>query len=141
MVTRERLIDDLWGDAPPETARTTVQVYVSRLRKLLPTDALVTRGAGYALEIEADALDLTQFERLREEGRFHQALALWRGPPLAEFEEEFARLEEARLEELHVSTLEERVDTDLARGRHAGLVGELEIWSRNIHTASACAAS
>ena len=50
VVTRERLIDDLWGDAPPATARTTVQVYVSRLRKLLPANALVTRGAGYALE-------------------------------------------------------------------------------------------
>jgi predicted ATPase len=126
VVSRERLIDELWGDAPPATARTTVQVYISRLRKLLPSGALVTRGAGYALEVEPDAVDLALFERLRAEGRFHEALALWRGTPLAEFAEEFARVEGARLEELRLATLEERLDADLVRGRHAELVGELE---------------
>jgi predicted ATPase/DNA-binding SARP family transcriptional activator len=126
VVSRERLIDDLWGDAPPDTARETVQVYVSRLRKLLPAGALATRGAGYALDVEPDSLDLAQFERLRTERRFHEALALWRGPPLAEFEEAFARVEGARLEELRLATLEERFDADLALGRHGELVGELE---------------
>jgi len=126
VVSPEQLIDELWGDAPPDTARETVQVYVSRLRKLLPDGALVTRKAGYVLDVEPDALDLAQFERLRAERRFHGALALWRGPPLAEFEEPFARVEGARLEELRLTTLEERLDADLARGRHTDLVGELE---------------
>src|SRR4051812_11181296 len=103
VVSRERLIDNLWDEDPPETARASVQVYISRLRKLLPADALVTRGAGYALEIDPDALDLARFERLRAEGRLHEALALWRGPPLAEFEEGFARLEAARFEELRLA--------------------------------------
>ena len=83
VVSHERLIDNLWDADPPATARATVQVYISRLRKLLSADALVTRGAGYALEVDPDALDLARFERLRAEGRFHEALALWRGPPLA----------------------------------------------------------
>ncbi|MFL6035175.1 MAG: BTAD domain-containing putative transcriptional regulator [Gaiellaceae bacterium] len=126
VVSPERLIDELWGDAPPETARETVHVYVSRLRKALPAGALVTEGAGYALRVEPDAVDLARFERLRAEGRFHEALALWRGPPLAEFDEDFARVEGGRLDELRLSTLEERLDADLARGRHTELVGELE---------------
>src|SRR3954471_5667928 len=72
VVPRERLIDQLWGDDPPETARTTVQVYVSRLRKLLPAGSLATRGAGYALEVAPEALDLTRFERLRADGLLHE---------------------------------------------------------------------
>jgi predicted ATPase/DNA-binding SARP family transcriptional activator len=126
VVSQERLIDELWGEAPPDTARESVHVYVSRLRKVLPAGALVTEGAGYALQVAPDAVDLASFERLRAEGRFHEALALWRGPPLAEFDEDFARVEGGRLEELRLSTLEERLDADLARGRHAELVGELE---------------
>src|SRR6476620_10045394 len=58
VVSRDRLIDALWGDEPPETAATTVQVYVSRLRKLLPSGALLTRASGYVLEVEPDELDL-----------------------------------------------------------------------------------
>ena len=84
VVSQERLIDELWDEEPPETARETLQVYVSRLRKLLPEGALVTGGAGYALQVEPDAFDLARFERLRAERRFHEALALWRGPALAE---------------------------------------------------------
>ena len=94
VVSRERLIDDLWGDEAPETAVTSVQVYVSRLRKLLPDGSLVTRAPGYLLEVEPEAVDLIRFERLVEEGRsalaagapdraadtIREAIALWRGP-------------------------------------------------------------
>src|SRR4051812_22798834 len=64
VVSRERLVDALWGDGPPETAVTTIQVYVSRLRKLLPAGAIATRGAGYVLEAEPETVDLQRFERL-----------------------------------------------------------------------------
>src|SRR3954454_1362400 len=69
VVSRERLIDELWGDEPPETAVTMVQVYVSRLRKVLGTGSLVTRSPGYLLEVGADELDLSRFERLVEDAR------------------------------------------------------------------------
>src|SRR5690348_9518174 len=92
-VSREQLIDGLWGEDPPEQAVTSIQVYVSRLRKLLPAGALVTRPPGYALQLETGALDLDRLERLRADGRFREALALWRGPALAEFDEPFASVE------------------------------------------------
>ena len=69
VVSRERLIDELWGEEPPETAVTSVQVYVSRLRKLLPGGSLVTRPPGYVLEVEPENVDLIRFERLVKEGR------------------------------------------------------------------------
>jgi DNA-binding SARP family transcriptional activator len=137
VVARGRLIDELWGEEPPETAAKAVQVYVSRLRKLLPAGMLVTRPPGYLLKVEPEAVDLWRFERLVAEARegepaaaatlLRQALALWRGPPLAEFAEEpFARVEAGRLQDLRLAALEERIEADLALGRHADLVGELE---------------
>src|SRR6266511_4114246 len=98
-VSRERLIDELWGEAVPASAAKMVHVYVSGLRKVLPAGQLVTKSAGYALEIDEQALDLAQFERLAAEGRtaltggdaaraaalLGEALALWRGTALAEF--------------------------------------------------------
>jgi predicted ATPase/DNA-binding SARP family transcriptional activator len=136
VVSRERLIDELWGDDPPETARAMVQVYVSRLRKLLPKGTLVTRPPGYLLEVDPEHVDLTRFERLLGEARhaepdsaarlLREALQLWRGPPLAEFTEPFARIEGGRLEEQRLAALEDRIDADLALGRHADLVGELQ---------------
>src|SRR6266576_5717395 len=69
VVSRDHLIDALWGDEPPETARNTIQVYVSQLRKLLPEGALETAPPGYRLVIEADTVDLFEFMRLSEEGR------------------------------------------------------------------------
>jgi DNA-binding SARP family transcriptional activator len=126
VVSRDRLIDELWGENLPKTAVQSLQVYVSRLRKLLPEGVLQTRPPGYLLQVEPDALDLGRFESLRASGRFEEALALWRGPALAEFEEPFARLEGARLEDLRLATLEDRIDADLALGRHAELIGELE---------------
>src|SRR6266536_1538374 len=73
VLSRDRLIDELWGDHPPETAVQSVQVYVSRLRKLLPPGTLLTRPPGYLLEIDPEKLDLRRFERLLADGR--EALA------------------------------------------------------------------
>ena len=140
-LSRDRLIDELWGSRPPETAGNTLQVYVSQLRKLLPPGALVTRLPGYALEVDPEALDASRFERLARGGRdalargdsagastaLERALALWRGPVLAGVAfEGTAAGEAARLEELRVSAAEDRIDAGLALGRHAELVGELE---------------
>jgi DNA-binding SARP family transcriptional activator len=141
VVPRDRLIDEIWGDEPPETARTALQVHVSQLRKALGGERIETRAPGYRVRTEPDALDLERFERLVAEGRdalaggdaersadaLREALALWRGTPLAELGEvPFAQQECLRLEELRLAALEERVEADLQLGRHARLVPELE---------------
>ncbi|MGZ8696116.1 MAG: AfsR/SARP family transcriptional regulator [Gaiellaceae bacterium] len=137
VVSRERLIDELWGEEPPETAVQSVQVYVSRLRKVVGAGLLVTRNPGYVLEVGADELDLSRFERLLADARradpekaarlYRAALDLWGGPVLAEFDgEPFARVERRRLEELRMVALEERIEADLALGRHGDLIGELD---------------
>ncbi|MDX6408798.1 MAG: hypothetical protein QOE13_1869, partial [Gaiellaceae bacterium] len=147
-VSLDQLVDDLWSASPPKTAEQIVRIYVSQLRKLLePTrtagddpQVLITRGAGYELRLDPDQLDIHRFERLQQEGRrrlaiddptalgfFRGALALWRGPPLADFTyEPFAQAEIARLDDLRLSTLQDRIDADLARGAHAEVVPELE---------------
>jgi DNA-binding SARP family transcriptional activator len=140
-VSRDRMVDDLWGDRAPERAAKSIQTYVSRLRKILSPGVLRTRSPGYVLELEPEQLDLHRFERLLAEGQralaeggaelasdlLRKALALWRGPALAEFPSEpFARGEAARLEELRLLALEARIDADLALGCHADFVGELE---------------
>src|SRR5437868_10282811 len=127
VVSTERLIDALWDDEPPQTARKTLQVYISQLRKTLGKDRVETRAPGYVVRVAEDELDLTRFQRLVEDGRLDDALILWRGPPLPEFANEpFARSEIARLEELRLTSLERRIAGDLDAGRHAELVGELE---------------
>ena len=141
VVPRDRLIDEIWGDEPPETARTALQVHVSQLRKALGGERIETRAPGYRVRTEPDALDLERFERLVAEGgdalaggdversadALREALALWRGTPLAELGEvPFAQRECLRLEELRLAALEERVEADLQLGRHATLVPELE---------------
>lgn len=129
VVSTERLIDELWGERPPKEARNTVQFYVSQLRKVLGADRIETRAPGYAIRIERDELDLHRFERLVAEGgpALTEALSLWRGPALADFAyEPFAQAEIARLEELRLAALEQRLEADLALGRHGELVGELE---------------
>jgi DNA-binding SARP family transcriptional activator/tetratricopeptide (TPR) repeat protein len=127
VVSIERLIDALWDEEPTATAQKALQVYVSQLRKLVARERLQTKAPGYVLQVEPEELDLARFERLREQGRFREALGLWRGPPLAEFaQQRFAQNEIARLDELRLACLEERVERDLAAGRHAELVAELE---------------
>jgi DNA-binding SARP family transcriptional activator len=137
LVSVDALMDRLWGAAPPATAAKGVQVYVSRLRKLLGEGRLDTHGRGYVLRVEPSELDLARFEQLADEARratpevaarkLDEALRLWRGPALADLAyESFAQVEIARLEEMRVAVLEERVDADLALGGHGQLVGELE---------------
>jgi YVTN family beta-propeller protein len=145
VVSRDRLIDELWGERPPASALHSLEVYVSRLRKTLQANGgeplLVTRPGGYLIRVEPDQLDVARFERLVEQGRralaagnyaraaerLVEALALWRGPALGELAyEPFGRLEGERLEEQRVAALEERFDAELALGRHAALVAELE---------------
>src|SRR4051794_30221898 len=127
VVSRDRLIDALWDGDPTATAVKALLVYVSQLRKLLGKERLETQAPGYVVRVEPDELDLRRFRRLRSEGRLQEALALWRGPALADLaDQHFAQPEIARLEELRMSCLEERIDRDLERGDHVELVGELE---------------
>src|SRR5215813_896842 len=93
VVSRERLIDELWASSPPETATAALQVHVSQLRKALGNDAIVTRPPGYEIRVDDGQLDLNQFEQLVDKARdqgageaaetLREALELWRGPPLA----------------------------------------------------------
>src|SRR5438477_12956562 len=135
------LIELLWGDRPPPSAAKGLQVHISELRKLLGKDCIYTRAPGYALRVDPGELDLERFEKLVGETRqlppedalsgLREALALWRGRPLSEFAaERFAAGELLRLEELQLETLEQRIEAELALGRHAGLIGELEALVR-----------
>jgi DNA-binding SARP family transcriptional activator len=141
VVPTERLIDELWGGSPPGTARKAIQVYVTRLRKALGAERIRTQEPGYQLDLGSAALDLHDFQalvsearKLREQGedaraaeRLRDALALWNGPPLADFTyEPFAQTEIPRLEEQRLEALEERIDADLAFGHGGDLVAELK---------------
>ena len=145
VVSTDRLVDGIWGERPPPTAVKSLQVYVSQLRKVLGDGVLETRGRGYRLNVAADQLDAGLFEAALERGRellaagdapgaagaLREGLALWRGPPLADFAgEPFAQVETVRLEELRLAALETRVEADLAQGLHAELVPELEALVR-----------
>jgi YVTN family beta-propeller protein len=140
-VSSDRLIDALWGERAPASAVKIVQGYVSNLRRLLGEGVLVTRGHGYVLQTEPGQVDSERFAALVLDGRrllasgdagaaaerLRQALALWRGPPLADFAyEPFAQSEIARLEEARLAATEDRVEADLAVGDLSGVVGELE---------------
>jgi YVTN family beta-propeller protein len=140
-LTTDRLIDELWGNQTPATAVKTLQGYISNLRKVLPADAIVTQGRGYVLTVEPDRVDVARFEQLIAEGRraldagdwalakdrLSAALGLFRGDPLSDFAyQSFAQNEIARVEQLRLAAIEDRVEADLALGEHAVLVGELE---------------
>ena len=137
VVSTDRIIDSLWGEEPPKTAATSLQNFVSQLRKLLGPETLLTKPPGYELRVEQEQLDFEQFRRLVDEARgeppdaraekLRRALSLWRGPPLGDLGfESFAQSEIARLEELRLVVVEDRVEAELEAGRHAELVGELE---------------
>jgi DNA-binding SARP family transcriptional activator/DNA-binding beta-propeller fold protein YncE len=147
VVPAERLIEELWDGRPPPTASKSLQVQVSQLRKELASPAgangslLLTRAGGYVLEVDPDSIDIARFERTVAEGqealadgrpadtaaRMREALALWRGPALVDFAyEAFAQDEIARLDELRLAALEDRIEADLALGRHHQVVAELE---------------
>jgi ABC-type transport system substrate-binding protein/DNA-binding SARP family transcriptional activator len=146
VVSTDSLIDELWGERPPATAQHTVHAYMSRLRKLLRENGgseqmLVSYPDGYLLRVQFGEFDLDRFEHLAEEGRraldtgaFQEAatacraaLALWRGPALADLRfEPFAHVDVERLEQQRLAALEDRIEADLNLGRHATLVAELE---------------
>jgi WD40 repeat protein/DNA-binding SARP family transcriptional activator len=142
-VSTHQLIDELWGDSPPEAARKSVQAHVAHLRKTLNTDreALSSTNGGYVIEFEPDALDINRFERLFEEGRrlqqtdprgavekLDQALGLFRGAPLAGLADEAhsLRVEASKLEELRSAAIEERLGAQIRSGDPAGAAAEAE---------------
>ena len=140
-VSTDRLVDELWGETPPATATKSVQVYVSHLRRAMGNGHLETQGHGYRLRTNGDEFDLVHFRRLTGEGRtlladgetrraadmLRKGLALWRGPPLADLSfEPFAQERLGELDELHTAAIEDRLEADLAQGRHAELVAELQ---------------
>ncbi|MEA3020824.1 MAG: hypothetical protein QOI47_2348, partial [Actinomycetota bacterium] len=149
VASEDALVNALWADEPPRTAARTLQAYLSRLRKVLAEAtnddgglvALESRPGGWMLRADADAIDVTAVEAVR--ARAHaassggdvataalvlaDALRCWRGPALVEFSDSLWAVASAvRLEELRLHLVEERIDADLACGRHASLVGELD---------------
>jgi len=136
------LIDSVWGEAPPASASSLLQVYVSQLRKALPAPArIATFGSGYALSLDEASLDAAEFERLLREGKeamsdgnpalaasvLARALGLWRGQAYGELAyEEFARAEAERLEELRLVCIEARLEAGLALGQQDDLLPELQ---------------
>jgi DNA-binding SARP family transcriptional activator len=139
VVPATRLIDELWEDDPPASAPNVLQGYVSQLRKALGKEAIETRGGGYLVRVDAQALDLLRFERLAHHGSLaladdrpdaaaralREALALWQGPALADIADEPAVMPiAARLGELHLLALERRIEADLGCGRHAEVAAE-----------------
>jgi DNA-binding SARP family transcriptional activator len=145
VVSTDRLIDHLWGETPPPTARKALQGLVSALRTRLEPEhgaagvpaVIGTRTPGYVLLLDREHVDAHRFRRLVERASaasgptkavlLRDALALWRGPALDEFRyEPFAQTAIADLEELRLSALEERIEADLSIGRHAEVVAELE---------------
>ena len=141
VVPVDRVVDELWVGEAPENPQNAVQVIASRLRKRLGDGALVSQGGGYALPLPPGALDAQRFEELLTRGQtelshndpaeaaatFRQGLEIWRGPALADVRNEpFAQPEIARLEDLRLACVYDRIEADLVLGRHDTVVGELE---------------
>ncbi len=144
----ETMIDQLWGEHPPETALATLQAYISNLRRMLQPDrparnpdSIITKsGGGYQINVDADAVDAIRFDRLltaaaslaaddpeRSRGLLVDALQLWRGPALADFRyHDFARTDITRLEEMRTTALELRIAAELALGTGEELIAEIE---------------
>ena len=140
VVPSEQLLVELWGEDSPASAANALQAAISRLRRVLPSDRLITTAPGYMLRVFPAELDAAQFEQLVFEGRdalaagvaaeaaqlLDQAMALWRGPALTDFiYEPFAQAEIARLEELRLACIEERFEANLALGSTGALTAEL----------------
>lgn len=144
LVPVDALIDQVWGEEPPDAARSTLFTYISHLRKALGPDRIESRGPGYVLRVGYDELDSARFERLLQEGRsagspgrageiLGEALALWTGPAFADLATEPSLSAEiARLTELRYQALEERIAADLEEGRHREVIGELEALTREL---------
>ncbi len=147
VVTSDRLMSALWGDAPPRSALKSLRAHISRLRSALgdsESGLITTHGGGYALRVGAEQIDAGRFELLVGEARalrssnptsalslLDGAIALWRGPAHADFSDEpFVRADAVRLEELRVHAMEERFDLLLAGGRPGEIIGEIEAFAR-----------
>ncbi len=138
LVSTDRLIDSLWGDVPPDTAAKALQGHVSALRKLIGRERIRTEHGGYRLQVLPGEMDLDRFETALHAARstaepeararqLREALATWRGDPLADLRyEAFAQPDIERLETLRIGAIEERIEADLAVGRHAEVLSELE---------------
>ena len=135
-VPRERLVDALWGDRPPASAISSLQVYVHGLRRAVGADRFETRGNAYRVCVEPEELDVVRFERLLAEAKdappvhaeelLANALALWRGDALADLGDSPVRAAAAALEDLRLQALELRADARLALGEHREVIAELE---------------
>jgi predicted ATPase/DNA-binding SARP family transcriptional activator len=138
VVPRERLVDAIWGEEPPGSASNSLQVYVHGLRRVLGAERIERNGSGYRVNVEPDELDLERFERLVRRAKealdarpadaaddLREALALWRGEPLADLAGEPVAAEAGGLEEVRLGALELRNDAELASGRHEELVPQL----------------
>ena len=141
VVSRDALVDAIWGERPPRAATNALEVQVHALRKVLGADRLVTSGSGYRLVVGAGELDAARFEQLVSQGRAEldaghpeaasdalgQALRLWRGDAYQDVVyEPFAQVEAARLEEQRIAATEDRIDADLTLGRHSLVVAEIQ---------------
>lgn len=133
VIPRARLVEWIWGDRPPADEVNALQALVSRLRRVLPEAVVEATSGGYRLAIDPDAVDVARFEQLVSRARaaepaerarlLREALALWRGPALADLDVRDAAA--ARLNEMHLAALGDRVEADLRLGRGAELVSEL----------------
>src|SRR5262245_40343547 len=145
LVPAEVLIDQVWGDEPPDAARGTLHSYISHLRKALGAERIEGRTPGYVLHVSDDELDAARFEALVREARLvngspgraatilREALGLWTGPAYADLSAEPSLAAEiARLDELRLQALEDRIAADLSDGRHGEVVGELEALTREV---------
>ena len=146
-VPTDQLVDALWGEDPPPAVRNGLQGLASKLRRALgAAEAVTMRGGAYALELPAEAVDVHRFERLVADARvaaesgdtatalrlLSDAESLWRGEPLADFTyEDFAALTIGRLSELRLTAVEERLELELAAGRHLAVIPELEVLVRS----------
>ena len=140
LVPAETLVDEVWGDAPPEKARNIIQTYVSHLRKALGHDRIQSHAPGYRLRLDSSELDAARFDALVRDakkalpidpniavGTLDDALALWRGPALADLADQPSLVAEAaRLDDLRLEAQQDRIEGLLASGAQARAIGELE---------------
>jgi class 3 adenylate cyclase len=142
VISRDRLVDELWKERPPKSAIASLQNFVSELRKELSPDVLVTQQPGYVLAVTPESVDVRRFEAQLDAARtaedahervahLREALKLWRGAPLADVEPGvFLSSEASRLEELRTAALEAQFEAELDLGRHLQLIGDLEAFAR-----------
>ncbi|HXK13004.1 MAG TPA: BTAD domain-containing putative transcriptional regulator [Gaiellaceae bacterium] len=137
-LSAERIVEELWAGEAPENAIKSVHIYISRLRKALGADRIETTRAGYRIDVAPGELDVERFAQLGREGRQDEALMLWRGEPLADFQfDAFAQNEIRRLNELHDAVVADRIDVAIAAGRAHEQIADLNellerapLWER-----------